>query len=219
MPETQGQLDAWGMAWVHQVYRREFHLLSSLVRGVADGDTERSALVAEHITDITNSLHEHHVAEDELLWPLLLERATPAADVVHRMEKQHEALHTLLAELDELTPRWRATAAEADRDVLAELVSRTSAVIDEHLQDEEAHVMPLIEQHVSQQEWLAFELAGHASIPQEKALLFLGLGLEDATPHEHEMFVGGLPPEVVEMWEQFGKAEYDRQRANLLGNA
>ena len=47
MPETQGQLDAWGMAWVHQVYRREFHLLSSLVRGVADGDTERSALVEE----------------------------------------------------------------------------------------------------------------------------------------------------------------------------
>jgi hemerythrin-like domain-containing protein len=205
------------VAWVHQVYRREFHLLSSLVRGVADGDTERAALVGQHITDITDSLHEHHQGEDELLWPLLLERATPQADVVYRMEKQHESLHGLLQELAVLTPRWRATATEGDRDALADLVARTSDVIDEHLQDEEEHVMPLIEQHITPEEWLAFELRGHASIPQDKALLFLGLGLQDATPHEHEMFVGGLPPEVLQMWEQFGKAEYDRQRATLLG--
>jgi hemerythrin-like domain-containing protein len=217
--ETQQPIDSWGMAWVHQVYRREFHLLISLVRGVADGDKDRAALVAEHIADIATSLHEHHLAEDEVLWPLLLQRATPEAEVVHRMEKQHDALHVLLQQLAELTPRWREHPSTALRDELGDLVARTSAVIDEHLDDEEVHVMPLINKHITQDEWMTFERRGHESIPQEKALLFLGLGLQDATPHERTQFLGGLPPEVLQMWEQVGKAAYDAQRANLLGAA
>jgi hemerythrin-like domain-containing protein len=213
------ELDAWGMAWVHQVYRREFHILPNLVFETKDGDTERAAVVSEHIDDITASLHEHHVAEDELLWPLLLERAAPESGVVHRMEAQHETLAELLRELGELLPRWREGAARDDRDRLADVVARASASMDEHLADEEAHVMPLVEQHITADEWMAFERRGHESIPQEKALLFLGLGLEDATPHERDMFVGGLPPGVMQMWNDFGKAEYERQRAVLLGSA
>jgi hemerythrin-like domain-containing protein len=207
------------MAWVHQVYRREFRLLISLVQGVPDGAKDRAALVAQHIADIATSLHEHHLAEDELLWPLLLARATPEADVVHRMEKQHDALHVLLQQLAELTPRWREHPSTALRDELADLVARASAVIDEHLDDEEVHVMPLINKHITQDEWMTFERRGHESIPQDKALLFLGLGLQDATAHERTQFLGGLPPEVLQMWEQVGKAAYDAQRATLLGAA
>ncbi|GAA2645926.1 hypothetical protein GCM10010399_94540 [Dactylosporangium fulvum] len=212
-------LDPWGMAWVHQVYRRELRLLATLVAGVADGDRDRAAVVGEHLTDITASLHEHHVGEDELLWPVLLDRAGPQADLVHRMEKQHGALHELLGEVAELTPRWRETATAADRDRLAGVVRRVSETTDEHLADEEEHVLPLIRQHITPDEWQAFELRGHASIPQEKALVFLGIGLEDATPHERAKFTGGLPPEVQQFWEGPGQQQYAQWRADLLGTA
>ncbi|MEV8511597.1 hemerythrin domain-containing protein [Dactylosporangium sp. NPDC051484] len=212
-------LDPWGMAWVHQVYRRELRLLATLVADVAEGDHDRAAVVGEHLTDITDSLHEHHVGEDSLLWPLLLDRAGPQADLVHRMEKQHGELHELLREVAELNPRWREKAAAADRDRLAGIVDRVSALTDEHLTDEERNVLPLIRQHITPDEWQAFEVRGRDSIPQEKALVFLGIGLEDATPHEREKLVGGLPPEVLQFWEGPGGQQYAQWRAGLLGTA
>ncbi|MER7282810.1 hemerythrin domain-containing protein [Dactylosporangium sp. NPDC000244] len=216
MSET---LDPWGMAWVHQVYRRELRLLAGLVAGVADGDRERAAIVAEHLADITGSLHEHHVGEDELLWPPLLRRARPHAELVHRMERQHDELHGLLQEAAALGPVWRASAAAADRDRLADVVARISKVTDEHLADEEEHVLPLIREHITPSEWQAFELRGHASIPPEKALVFLGIGLQDATDHERAQFTGGLPPEVLGFWEGEGRVRYESWRAALLGTA
>ncbi|WP_432994830.1 hemerythrin domain-containing protein [Dactylosporangium sp. CA-233914] len=212
-------LDPWGMAWVHQVYRRELALLADLVAGAADGDRARAAIVADHLKDITDSLHEHHVGEDELLWPPLLRRAQPQADLVHRMERQHDELHGLLQDVAKLTPAWVDTASAADRDRLADVVARVSAVTNEHLADEEEHVLPLIREHITAEEWLAFELRGHASIPQEKALVFLGIGLQDATDHERAQFTGGLPPEVLQFWEGEGRQQYDTWRTTLLGAA
>lgn len=212
-------IDPWGMAWVHQVYRREFRLLPALIRGVAEGDRERAGIVADHISLMSTSLHEHHVSEDELLWPKLLERAQLQADAVHRMEKQHDELHEVLLRSGELTPRWRETATAADRDELADLVSRVSAACDEHFAEEEEHVLPLIREHITAEEWMQFERRGHESIPQDKALLFLGMGLEDATPHEKKQFTGGLPPEVLQMWENIGQAEYAKAKARLHGTA
>ncbi|GAA2357014.1 hemerythrin domain-containing protein [Dactylosporangium salmoneum] len=212
-------LDPWGMAWVHQVYRRELRLLVDLIAAVEPGDRARAAVVAEHLTDMAASLHEHHVGEDELLWPPLLSRAEPDAAAVLRMQQQHDELHALLEEAGALAPVWRESASRADRDRLAAVAARLSVVTDAHLADEEQHVLPLIREHITAEEWAEFERRGHASIPPEKALVFLGIGLQDATPHEREKFVGGLPPEVRDFWAGPGGLQYAQWRAELLGGA
>lgn len=211
--------DVWGMAWVHQVYRREIGLLPDLIRGVADGDTERSEIVGEHLDVINASLLDHHVNEDELIWPKLLERARPSAPAVERMEAQHARLHAVLDEIEPLLRSWRTSAAAADRDRLASLVEQESAASEEHFADEEQHVVPLIVDNISQAEWDQFELAGRESVAGDKELLFFGLGLEDATPHEREKFVGGVPPEVMQMWETVGQDAYAGMKARLHGTA
>lgn len=78
------------MAVVHRVFRREFGALPAYIRAVRAGDTDRAAVPAEHLHDLLTGLHHHHEAEDRMLWPLLLERASLEKDLIHTMEAQHE---------------------------------------------------------------------------------------------------------------------------------
>ena len=58
---TNPQLtDVSDMYTVHRVFRREFGLLPTLVRGVAAGDTARAAVLADHGRRILTGLHYHH---------------------------------------------------------------------------------------------------------------------------------------------------------------
>ena len=81
--------DTRDMLAIHQVFRRELPLASSLVRSCPEGDTARAAQVAAHITLVTDFLHIHHHGEDELLWPVLVAAAPDETDLVARMEADH----------------------------------------------------------------------------------------------------------------------------------
>jgi hypothetical protein len=70
-PETD--TDTRDMLVVHDSIRRQFGAAPSLVRGVSPGDTDRAALVADHL-DLLGALLHHHVGEDRLLMPHLAPR-------------------------------------------------------------------------------------------------------------------------------------------------
>lgn len=214
------RVDTWEMVLVHRVFRREFRLLPALVRAVRDGDRARADVVGEHLADLTGALHHHHVGEDELLWPVLLGRVGLRADLVHRMEAQHERLHVLLTGIDELSARWRAGAAAADRDALADLVTQASAALDEHLADEEHELLPLVSEHVTPAEWHALNKRGQDSLPKNgKAFVFLGMILEEATPRETALFLRELPAPVRWAWRLAGRRVYARAVARIRGTA
>src|SRR3954468_10410204 len=88
--------DVSDMYTVHRAFRREFGLIPGLARTVAPGDTARAAVLADHGRRILTGLHYHHSGEDELLWPKLLERCPPDADLIERMEAQHHGVHELI---------------------------------------------------------------------------------------------------------------------------
>ena len=86
-PSESAQLiDVHDMVVVHRLFRRELIDLSRLIRAVAPGDVERAAVVAGHARLVLAGLHLHHTGEDDLLWPKLLERAAPSADLVAHMQ-------------------------------------------------------------------------------------------------------------------------------------
>ncbi len=220
MTVTTERVDTWEMVLVHRVFRREFRLLPGLIRGVAAGELSRAAVVGGHLGDLTGALHHHHTIEDELLWPVLLERDALHADLVHRMEAQHGRLHVLLDRIDELAPRWRARAGAADRDELAELVAQASVALDEHLADEENDILPLVEQYVTPAEWHALNERGQKAIPRNaKALVFLGEIMQEATPREEELFLRQLPAPVRWAWRLVGRRVHAKARARIHGGA
>ena len=78
------------MAVIHRIFRRGFPMIAELVRQTPAGATARSEPIAAHLDFLLNGLHNHHSGEDENLWPRLLERAAPQAELITRMEAQHE---------------------------------------------------------------------------------------------------------------------------------
>ncbi|WP_433296798.1 hemerythrin domain-containing protein [Actinoplanes sp. CA-030573] len=216
MTTTTERTDTWDMVLVHRAFRRDFRMLPALVRAVADGDTARAEIVGSHLEKVGDALHHHHTGEDEMLWPLLLQRATLHTELINRMEAQHERIQEALARIAELNPRWRARARVADRDELADTIARASVALDEHLTDEEQEILPIVATHITPAEWAALGERGRESLPKGKlALVFLGSIFEEATPAEKARFLAELPPPARLIWRLFGDRTYATYRDRL----
>jgi hypothetical protein len=202
--------DTQEMVIVHRVFRREFGLLPDLIEAVPAGDTARAAVLAEHAQDVSAGLHHHHETEDLLLWPPLLQAVPLEADLVHRMESQHEEMSAALTEVDALLPEWGATAGEAERDRLVVALRKVATILDQHLTEEEQEILPLVRDHLSVEQWAAIGERGQKAISDKrKRLIFLGMILEDASPEEERTFLSHMPAPVRLLWRTLGRRQYD----------
>jgi hemerythrin-like domain-containing protein len=189
-----GQCDVRMMVVVHTGFRRELRLAVPAVRSSAAGDLQRAATVADHVTLFTNAVHHHHTIEDELLWGRLTERVPADTQaLVALMEQQHEAVAELLAGCPGLVARFREGARVEDRDALAEHLERLLAALCEHLDAEEAHVLPLMARYITPEEWVGFTEAGMSSIPKRLMLVGFGMLACEGDPEVIAIEVAKLP--------------------------
>ncbi len=203
------------MAVIHRIFRRGFPKMAELVRQAAAGETARSEPIAAHLDFLLNSLHAHHTTEDEHIWPRLLERAAPHAQLVTRMETQHEAVAELTERVRTLSQTWRRSPGSGE-DLARALDEFTSALV-EHLDDEEAHVVPLIRQHITADEWMRFGEKAFEKFTNPEKLVATG-ALEDvATPEEAGWFLADLPLPIKVMWRLVGRRKYDRYIRRVHG--
>ena len=175
MPTSTTSTDTWDMVLVHKSFRRDFRMLPTLVRAVAPGDTKRAEIVGFHLNAAAGALHHHHAAEDDLIWPLLLERAAPEADLVHRMEHQHEGIERGLAGVEILLPQWRRSAAASVAGELSSALRSLSRALIEHMDEEEQQILPLVTETLTVAEWERLgEIAYEKGQPSQR---FTVLGL------------------------------------------
>lgn len=206
------------MVVIHRMFRREFGLLPGLVRDVRIADLDRARVVADHAEDMLTRLHTHHTGEDESLWPRLLERARPDADLIERMQAQHELVATAIERSTELLPRWRATAEADLREELAEILTQLATQLVAHLDEEEANVLPLVRRYISVAEWDELGRHGMANVPKRGRLHQLGAILEAADPAEIELFLEKLPGFVRVIWNVVGRRQYRRYTLQVRGH-
>ncbi len=83
MPEagTAPRPDTSDMYAVHGVFRDTLGAAPTLVGGIAPGDAERVALIANYYENILSFLEAHHDGEELLVFPLLRERAAGAGEL------------------------------------------------------------------------------------------------------------------------------------------
>ncbi|WP_034274891.1 hemerythrin domain-containing protein [Actinospica robiniae] len=203
-------VDTQDMEIVHRAFRRESRLLIELVTAVTPGDTGRAKVIADHFRDYRLGLKNHHEGEDELLWPPLLSRVDLQADIVLRMEAQHERVAATLARLDAAVPAWEAAADADRRDALVAALADHRAVLLEHLDDEEATLLPLAAEHITEAEWAS--LGDHlvANTPKLTLLTLFGLVLEDASESERALLLSVLPAPVRGIWHLVGRPRFVR---------
>lgn len=169
-------VDTRDMVTVHRFLRREFRLLPGLVARVPDGDRVRAEVVADHVDFLATFLHHHHTAEDNRVWPLLLERVPDElAPLVHLMEQQHHRVDELLHQIGAVVPAWRESAAAGERDLLVTLATDLHESLVEHMDAEEAHILPLAARALTLAEWEA--LGEEASSRADRTQMPLLLGM------------------------------------------
>lgn len=151
--------DTLGMRLAHRAMLKDAHRLTALLQQLAASPAThgRAGDVAGYVADFCDSIHHHHSAEDDVLWPVLAASAGPHVDLAE-LSDDHAGLDPLL---DRIRAGARAFAARPqDEDTATALavdLAELRDTLDEHIADEEASVLPAIEEHVSVKDWAAVE--------------------------------------------------------------
>jgi iron-sulfur cluster repair protein YtfE (RIC family) len=199
---------------VHGVFRDTLGSAPILVGGVAPGDAERAALIANYYENILSFLHSHHDGEEHLVFPLLRERCEGAGALLDEMAEQHHEALELLGQAQAALAAWPggdAAAQKATQERLDELCSH----LNEHLAEEEQKVLPLAAEHLSLQEWGALPGHGMANFHGDKIWLILGLIRERMTDGQRAAMMANMPPPALEMWTGFGQQAFTDYAAGV----
>ncbi|MDT5363512.1 MAG: hypothetical protein QOC69_5274 [Mycobacterium sp.] len=214
-------IDTSDMLFAHRLFRHELRNAPELIGGVEAGDTKRSALIADHLGYIVAALHHHHTAEDDLLWPALHTRVPATSDLtIKQMEDAHAAIAEAVEKVQTVRMPWRTSAGP---ELAAQLIAATedlSARVDTHLEDEEQNILPLINQHITADEWKSCVKRGAEGMPTNTmALVLLGLTLQNLTPDEQRQFLAGIPMAARILWKLLGQRTFDTYRTKIYGSA
>ena len=212
--------DVRDMYLAHIMFRRETGLGAALIRGVAAGDVERAAIVADHLLLVDNVLEHHHLAEDKHIWPRLLDRAGgDVEDVVRVMEQQHGEIDTLVGQLRAGLADWRGSADPAAGEALAGTLERLHERLATHLDTEEARAVPLIERHVTAAEWGAMIADGADDVDPAMMPLMFGLMAYEGDPDTVRDLIAGMPPEVSAVIGDLAGQAYAEHALRVHGTA
>lgn len=218
-PRIPGRTDVREMFVVHTAFRRDFRLAPGLVRSVPAGDRVRARLVAEHLTMVTAMLHHHHTGEDELLWPLLLERVPEQlAPIVELMEAQHAGVHRLIEQFPGRVAAFTERVDDESREQLAELFEQLYAVLDEHLAAEEQRLLPIAANYVSEQEWARLGQRG-ADVPFGQQLLLFGSLMYQGDPDVLAQMLSHVPWPVRVVLPALARRAFARRAREVYGTS
>lgn len=211
MTETRAtsNTDTTDMIAVHQVLRDAITDAPALIGGAEPGDIQRAAVVGSYYDNVLRFLQVHHHAEDELVWPKLLERAPERAELVHGMISDHEDIHDALGRASAALPQWVSSGDPGAAGELTAAIGDLGSTLIPHLDKEERETLPLISAHLSEEEW--GEMPGHAlrAFDGDKVWLILGLIRENMTEAQREAMLAHMPPPPRDMWINMGNAAFD----------
>ena len=216
--ENERLADARDMFAVHTMFRREFGLMSSLVRKVQDGDVGRTIDVTNHVEFICDVLHFHHKGEDTHIWPALLARGDDEViAIVEDMEADHHRIAACLIHLMRAVDSWRAGSGVAARDALGRSIDRLIPILDNHLSNEERRAVPLIERYVTEAEYALVVEDAAKEMQPDKLAIVCGMVFYEASPDVIDAIVARFPPDVPPQIKELAANAYAAYAKDLYG--
>jgi hemerythrin-like domain-containing protein len=148
--------DVLGMKIAHRVMLRDLDRTIGVTMAIADGEVpltrRRARALVRYLSLMVDSIHHHHVAEDDILWPVIERRAGAHIDLTPLTE-DHAALSP---KLDGLSLAVTQFAAEPSRRTAAVVAARLVDVrnlVTEHIAEEERDTFGVIERYLSASDW------------------------------------------------------------------
>lgn len=139
---------------IHAAVRRDVARTEQALRALPEGDVSRARQLQQAWRNLVRELTHHHEAEDELVWPFLLSRGVDA-ELLGAMEGEHDAMKNALADAGRAIDRVVAEPIASRAQAAADAVSRSSVVINNHLEHEEQDVEPVMARFEDDAEWKA----------------------------------------------------------------
>jgi hypothetical protein len=213
----QGMANTRDMITVHSGLRREFGLMPGLVARVDQSDAKRARIVGDHISLWMTMVYAHHHSEDKNVWPKLLERVSDAdREVIRTAESQHHGLDETGEEVNRALAEWRRGAASDGAPLLAALDAFTSRLI-EHMDMEEARILPLAAEHLTAAEWMQLGPDSMKKLPKSKVPMFFGCAAYESDPEVLEEILASIPPIPRFMMTTFGPRAYASYSKRIHG--
>jgi hypothetical protein len=207
--------DVTDMYAVHGVFRDTLGSTPQLVGDCTPGDAERAATIVNYYENILSFLSSHHETEEQLVFPLLRQRCPGEAALIDRMDEEHREAVRLLEEAQRLLQAWPTGDAAAQRAAQDGLEALHAQLVD-HLDQEEAKVLPLAAEHLSAEEWGALPGHGMANFHGDKIWLILGLIRERMTDAQKAAMLAHMPPPALDMWTGFGEQAFVDYSAEVV---
>jgi hemerythrin-like domain-containing protein len=189
-------IDVRDMAIVHRTFRNAFSESARLVRANPTPSPGRVTFLADHIDFAVGMLHHHHESEDQLLYPLLIERAPEEAATTERIEHQHRDVTAAIDAVTSAGALWRGQPSGSTGEQLASALDALNATLEPHLDDEEQQVVPLAAVTLTRHEWEAMGEAARASIPRSRMPVAFGMLLEPLDEADRAYMKAQLPAPV-----------------------
>jgi len=203
-------IDTSDMPLMHLAFYRGLGDARSQLSFIDDGDTARAAHFADYISELLWLLHAHHAGEDELLYPLLVERVPEEADLFARMDAQHSAVESSLGAATVAASSYRDSGSAADAEALADACDGLLALLATHLTEEEVEVLPVAARVISADEWA--QLPGHVLMAYRGDRIWLVFGLAtEAFPSPMLEGILSGPSPIGPMWRGGGGAAFAQE--------
>jgi hemerythrin-like domain-containing protein len=153
---------------IHTALRRGAHALAAGVTALDPADRGRGRALARYWEGYAGEVHAHHTIEDDVFFPALVERVAVAAELIGRTDADHHHLDELMTTISTAMAEIVAGGSPAPAEAALRELARH---MDEHLDFEDADVLPLFSRHFDAAEYEALD---------ERAQKSLGIGKQAA---------------------------------------
>jgi hemerythrin HHE cation binding domain-containing protein len=200
--------DLTGFLLAHAAMRVEFGRLAGACREVRDA--QHAELLESQIALALELLHHHHTVEDELVWPMLVERVPQARPALDALESQHEHIDPLIERAGDtrIPLAERATALQELHDAL-----------NAHLDAEERDAVPLIQRHLTRADWERVEERAARGVSRKRLPLVYGWLTSAGDAELLALAATNVPPLAYWLFRLFWWPSYRRRYERLYGSS
>ena len=181
----------------HRAMRMDAERLRALVVAAHPGDAERLSALASWYAGYQGAIHDHHTAEEAVVYPALLERDPTFADADGELEGEHRMLADRLAVMGQSLRglpaaagggRWERDLEEATRS--AEALQEILAI---HLPHEEDVAFSRYQREFTAEEFTALGKAAWKVVGARSVVFAAPWVLDHATPAERAELLAAQP--------------------------
>jgi len=212
---TTNPIEVRDMRIIHETFRRAYEEAAQLIRANPTPSPGRVTFLADHIDFGLSMLHHHHEGEDEILYPLLVERAPDHAARTELIDQEHQAVKGTIDTAQMACSKWRTAPTVESGEALATSLDELNSALVPHLDNEEREIVPLAAVMVTQKEWDSLAKHSIASIPGNKKLIAFGMILEPLNATDRVYMLANLPPPVKILYRLVGKRAWNKYATTL----